>query len=217
MSEILRSWKEIAAYAGASVRTLQRWEREFRLPVRRIATKKGSVVFAFRSDLDTWFRARTQTAEMTVRDEHFRMMFMNSPLPSMVVDNSRKILDLNDAFCELLGVERTQLVGRFLDMLSEGSTQYDDAEWNYFLEVGHCWGSAMAGALTAVRWRLSTLSRTSFPGSTWSQWLLPTRVACRGIRFTTVWGGAASVFDSPLQGAALATGHVASRRPGDAS
>ena len=67
VSETLRSWKEISSYAGASVRTLQRWEREFHLPIRRIATKKGSVVFAFRSDLDAWFRARTQTAEMMAR------------------------------------------------------------------------------------------------------------------------------------------------------
>lgn len=164
MSEILRSWKEIAAYAGASVRTLQRWEREFRLPVRRIATKKGSVVFAFRSDLDTWFRARTQTAEMTVRDEHFRMMFMNSPLPSMVVDNSRKILDLNDAFCELLGVERTQLVGRFLDMLSEGSTQYDDAEWNYFLEVGALLGQRNGRRSDGSALAIEYIIKNVFPG-----------------------------------------------------
>src|SRR5690349_22740125 len=112
MSEILRSWKEISSYAGASVRTLQRWEREFHLPIRRIATKKGAVVFAFRSDLDTWFRARTQTAQVAVNDGHFRVMFMNSPLPSMVLDNARKILDVNDALCELLGFERTQFLGR---------------------------------------------------------------------------------------------------------
>jgi len=136
MSEILRSWKEISSYAGASVRTLQRWEREFRLPIRRIATKKGSVVFAFRSDLDTWFRARTQTAEMTVRDEHFRMMFMNSPLPSMVVDNARKILDVNDAACQLLGLERTRLIGRITNVFSEYPMEYDDEEWGHFLQAG---------------------------------------------------------------------------------
>lgn len=136
MGEILRSWKEISSYAGASVRTLQRWEREFHLPIRRIATKKGSVVFAFRSDLDAWFRARTQTAEMMVRDEHFRMVFMNAPLPSVVIDNSRKVLDANQASCNLLCMERTQLIGRLVNVLSDDSAEYDDEEWRQFLQAG---------------------------------------------------------------------------------
>jgi hypothetical protein len=31
----LNGWKEIAAYLGRSVRTVQRWEKDFGLPVRR--------------------------------------------------------------------------------------------------------------------------------------------------------------------------------------
>src|SRR5579864_6756138 len=151
MSEILRSWKEISSYAGASVRTLQRWEREFRLPIRRIATKKGSVVFAFRSDLDTWFRARTQTAEMTVRDEHFRMMFMNSPLPSMVVDNARKILDVNDSACQLLGLERTRLIGRITN--GSPNTRWNTTRRNrdIFCRQEPHWGSATS-AIRMATW-----------------------------------------------------------------
>jgi PAS domain S-box-containing protein len=164
MSEILRSWKEIAGYAGASVRTLQRWEREFHLPIRRIATKKGSVVFAFRSDLDTWFRARTQTAEMAVRDEHFRTMFMNSPLPSMVIDNSRRILDLNEASCELLGVERTQLIGSVANILSDDTSEYDEEEWNHFLSAGASLGQRNLrrgdGTLVGVEYVMKNV----FPG-----------------------------------------------------
>jgi PAS domain S-box-containing protein len=164
MSEILRSWKEIAAYAGASVRTLQRWEKDFRLPIRRIATRKGSVVFAFRSDLDTWFRARTQTSELTVRDEHFRMLFMNSPLPSMVVDNSRKILDLNQASCEMLGVERSQIIGQTASVLSDDTSQYDEEEWNNFLQAGASLGQRNLrradGSLVGVEYVMKSV----FPG-----------------------------------------------------
>jgi len=164
MSEILRSWKEISAYAGASVRTLQRWEREFRLPIRRIATKKGSVVFAFRADLDTWFRARTQTAEMTVRDEHFRMMFMNSPLPSMVLDNSRKILDVNDALCKMMGLERTQFVGRIANVFSQNPAEQDEEEWNHFLQAGASLGQRNLrhsdGSLIGVEYVLKSV----YPG-----------------------------------------------------
>ena len=36
-SSVLNSWKEIASYLGRSVRTVQRWEREFGLPVHRPA------------------------------------------------------------------------------------------------------------------------------------------------------------------------------------
>jgi PAS domain S-box-containing protein len=164
MSEILRSWKEISSYAGASVRTLQRWEREYHLPIRRIATKKGSVVFAFRSDLDTWFRARTQTAEMAVRDEHFRMMFMTSPLPNVVVGNSRKILDLNDALCELLGIERSELIGRVLDLLSQGTAQYDDEEWKHFLEVGASLGQCNVRRSDGSMFAVEYLIKNVFPG-----------------------------------------------------
>lgn len=164
MSEILRSWKEIASYAGASVRTLQRWEKYFRLPIRRIATKKGSVVFAFRADLDTWFRARTQTAEMAVRDEHFRMLFMNSPLPSVVVDNTRKILELNDAFCEMLGVQRTELMGRPLDMFSQGSSQYDEAEWNCFLKEGASLGQRNGRRADGTPLAVEYVIKSVFPG-----------------------------------------------------
>ncbi len=164
MSEILRSWKEIASYAGASVRTLQRWEKYFHLPIRRIATKKGSVVFAFRADLDTWFRARTQTAEMAVRDEHFRVMFMNSPLPSMVLDNSRKILDVNDALCQLLGLERIRFLGRMTDGFSQYTLEYDEEEWKHFLQAGAALGQRNVrhsnGSLVGVEYVLKNV----YPG-----------------------------------------------------
>ena len=50
-SDILESWKEIAAYLKRGVRTAQRWEAKAQLPVHRIPTARGSV-FAFRSELD---------------------------------------------------------------------------------------------------------------------------------------------------------------------
>src|SRR5690242_10956417 len=50
---ILSSWKEIAAYLGKGVRTVQRWERELSLPVRRPNNGKH-VVIAFGYDLDRW-------------------------------------------------------------------------------------------------------------------------------------------------------------------
>ena len=52
--EILNSWKEIATYLHRGVRTVQRWEAELGLPVRRPRGKRHSAVIATRADLDAW-------------------------------------------------------------------------------------------------------------------------------------------------------------------
>lgn len=56
----LTSWKEIADYLEVSVRTAQRYEREFGLPVRRLEGEKGRAVVARVDDLEAWKR-RAQT------------------------------------------------------------------------------------------------------------------------------------------------------------
>lgn len=50
----LNGWKEIAAYLGRSVRSVQRYERELRLPVRRLHHPDGQTVYAFRHEIDRW-------------------------------------------------------------------------------------------------------------------------------------------------------------------
>jgi hypothetical protein len=50
-------WKEIAGYLRRSERSVQRWEAELGLPVRRVKTRKGQVVFALRSELDAWLES----------------------------------------------------------------------------------------------------------------------------------------------------------------
>jgi TolB-like protein len=54
----LDSWKEIAAYLRRGARTVQRWEREEGLPVRRLQHAKLGSVYAFRHELDAWFEGR---------------------------------------------------------------------------------------------------------------------------------------------------------------
>ncbi|MCL4524050.1 MAG: hypothetical protein M1453_09435 [Acidobacteria bacterium] len=50
----MNGWKEIAAHFGKSVRSVQRWERELGLPVHRLHTAGGEIVFARRSELEKW-------------------------------------------------------------------------------------------------------------------------------------------------------------------
>jgi hypothetical protein len=51
---ILNSWKEIAVYLGRGVRTVQRWERELRLPVHRLGKGKRSPVYSTAVELNFW-------------------------------------------------------------------------------------------------------------------------------------------------------------------
>jgi hypothetical protein len=56
---ILSCWKDIARYLGKGVRTVQRWEREFDLPVRRPkGVDRKSAVAADPRDLDAWLTSR---------------------------------------------------------------------------------------------------------------------------------------------------------------
>ena len=55
---ILNTWKEIAAYLQRSVRTVQRWELSYNLPIHRPGNDTPSV-FALSNELDEWLaRAR---------------------------------------------------------------------------------------------------------------------------------------------------------------
>ena len=57
-SRTLGSWKEIAAYLGKGVRTVQRWEHQLGLPVRRPDSLNRGVVSATPEELDQWLRSR---------------------------------------------------------------------------------------------------------------------------------------------------------------
>jgi hypothetical protein len=55
--KFLAGWKEIANYLGKGVRTVQRYEREMGLPVRRPAKKSRAAVVATRAEIDGWVAA----------------------------------------------------------------------------------------------------------------------------------------------------------------
>src|SRR5215831_20549512 len=55
--EIISGWKDIATYLQKGVRTVQRYEREIGLPVRRPAGKSAGSVMATKAELDGWIAA----------------------------------------------------------------------------------------------------------------------------------------------------------------
>src|SRR5215468_7102603 len=68
----LDSWKEIAAYLGRGVRSVQRWEREEGLPVHRLSHQKRGSVYAYKNELDEWWQSRRSslaTQELELPEE----------------------------------------------------------------------------------------------------------------------------------------------------
>jgi len=51
----LNSWKEIAAYLKCSERTVRRWEQEG-MPVHRHVHKSKAAIYAYKAEVDTWWR-----------------------------------------------------------------------------------------------------------------------------------------------------------------
>jgi tetratricopeptide (TPR) repeat protein len=58
LADRLDSWKEIAAYLKRDVRTVQRWEKTEKLPVRRHLHEKQGTVYAYRPEIDAWSQGR---------------------------------------------------------------------------------------------------------------------------------------------------------------
>lgn len=85
---VLSSWKEIAAYLGRSVRTVQRMEAELGLPVRRPKGHARSSVMAISQELDAWLKTFAPQ-----RTEHFSQTPSSSPKRA---DGKTRVLVVDD-------------------------------------------------------------------------------------------------------------------------
>jgi CheY-like chemotaxis protein len=88
---LLNGWKEIADYMNRGVRTVQRWERELALPVRRPHGKSRSAVLALASELDGWV-IRTPLVD-PFHDQSMNRDSQHSAKRVLVVEDS--VSDLN--------------------------------------------------------------------------------------------------------------------------
>ncbi|HZZ38045.1 MAG TPA: hypothetical protein VFE06_02865 [Acidobacteriaceae bacterium] len=81
-NRVLTSWKEIAAYLGKGVRTVQRWEIDFGLPVRRPTGSDKSAVLARTRDLDAWVAMRCSPRALPDKTtgRHHRILSIRSSL-----------------------------------------------------------------------------------------------------------------------------------------
>ena len=69
MATVLSSWKEIAAYLGKALRTVQRYEDCFGLPVRR-PYPESRVVFAIPVELDAWLKQQGTKQQGPNKKDH---------------------------------------------------------------------------------------------------------------------------------------------------
>ena len=67
----LGSWKEIAVYLKRDERTVRRWEKQG-LPVHRHSHNRQASVYAFRSELETWWRRDRAAVEAEVAKKQRR-------------------------------------------------------------------------------------------------------------------------------------------------
>ena len=63
--QILDSWKEIAQHLNRTVRTCQKWEQTYGLPVHRFDGTPKARVFAYREELDRWLEEMLHEREAT--------------------------------------------------------------------------------------------------------------------------------------------------------
>lgn len=98
--DVLNSWKEIAAYLRRGVRTVQRWECELNLPVRRPRNRSRSAVMALSSDLDSWLSTRVVTNAAksqapSTRNGSERILFLQRRLTELEAEAGRIREELN--------------------------------------------------------------------------------------------------------------------------
>lgn len=69
----LESWKEIAAYLGREVRTVQLWEKSEGLPIHRHQHARQGSVYALKSELEAWRAARNTPPAAAAPVRHWRI------------------------------------------------------------------------------------------------------------------------------------------------
>lgn len=98
-SACLSGWKEIAVYLGKGVRTVQRYETDLALPVRRPAGKTWGSVIATKAELDAWVKAAPIREAFTIL----------KPAPAPSTDDIRKKMAVMASLCEQMQALRSEV------------------------------------------------------------------------------------------------------------
>jgi hypothetical protein len=102
MAEVLGSWKEIAAYLGKGVRTVQRWETELALPVHRPLKARRGIVMAFPRELDKWSHRLQDLDPHSSREHSQHNRALAASLLKSTLEIKRKTQILSERCAKLL-------------------------------------------------------------------------------------------------------------------
>jgi TolB-like protein/Tfp pilus assembly protein PilF len=86
----IESWGEIANYLKRDIRTVQRWEKDYALPIRRLMIGKQGQVYAYRTELDRWVRERQPKTEIVEPSPDPSRENGNASNPNQAVDSGRQ-------------------------------------------------------------------------------------------------------------------------------
>src|SRR5437868_4500490 len=109
-NQVFTSWKEIAAFFGKGVRTVQRWEHSLGLPLSR-PTGSRNVVVATESELREWIRRsgpQAQNRETAVAESADEL---TARLKRLEAENERLAATLNSLARELAAVKASTTTG----------------------------------------------------------------------------------------------------------
>jgi hypothetical protein len=87
--DVLSGWKDIARYLGKGIRTVQRYERELSLPVRRFSGYRSGSVMATKSDLDSWVRLSATAQESFNRTTWAVQKYLSSEIAKGLRDREK--------------------------------------------------------------------------------------------------------------------------------
>jgi len=97
--EILTTWKEIAAYLKSGVRTCVRWEAKNGLPVHRQEGAPKSRIYAYKQELDDWFKSRLGNGTIVPIQEAgkaSRLKYLFFSIPAVLLIAAGAFLILRD-------------------------------------------------------------------------------------------------------------------------
>jgi hypothetical protein len=151
--EFLSGWKEIAAYLRKGVRTVQRYEGQMGLPVRRPAGKAQGSVLATRTELDAWVSAqpfreafhRERTTPNTSRPSFTalkegvaKMRRLHQEMSELREELRASVERLQSSLRFICGARREELLYRAKQTLAvrTDALQAEDASNLFFLRPG---------------------------------------------------------------------------------
>lgn len=137
--QFLSGWKEIAAYLGKGVRTVQRYERQMGLPVRRPAGKPWGSVVATKAELDAWVNASPIREVFRLAGEDARTE--HSAYTDSIKRGLTQMLQLRDQMLALRSEvkESVQMLRKSVhDLQGELNQNYyrDEARWQSYASDG---------------------------------------------------------------------------------